>query len=168
MRVCVRGWGFLSHIQCMQTVQSSVFIPPLGSFFLTFRLLFISDLMILSLPSSSPALCPALHFPPGDWPTGWKWAHSRIQNPLKSLSVSFCFPAPSASFYNYSLLPAASLANSCPFTANVFSHLNYRTIIPLAKWSTVSNDIYSTIFASNWPLGGISIHCLSFPCCYCM
>lgn len=54
-----------------------------------------------------------LHFPPGDWPTGWKWARSRIQSPLKSLSVSFCFPAPSASFHNYSLLPAASLANSC-------------------------------------------------------
>ena len=107
------------------------------------------------LPSSLAFFFVLLRSPPGDWPTGWKWARSRIQNPLKSLSVSLCFPGFLCIFLHYFRvtlsLPAASLTISSPLNDSVLSHCHLRTIIsPLDKCSDVFIDIYWPFLAGNW------------------
>ena len=136
------------------------FVPPLWHILLHLWLtvfLWPDD----SLPASHPLWLFVFCFfvlrrvPPGDWPTGWKWARSRIQNPLKSLSVSLCFPGFHCIFLHHfrvtHLLPAASLTISPPLNDTVLSHCHLRTIIsPLDKCSDVFIDVYWPFLTGNW------------------
>lgn len=98
--LCYTGgwWGVFSMFDLRGLMFKSS-APRLWRSLFTCHLLCFHGLMILFLPPLAVG-----HSPPGDWPTGWKWARSRIQNPPKSLSVSFCFPGFLCIFLHYFLI----------------------------------------------------------------
>lgn len=130
---------FLFHVECISCLKLSF-------------LLFISS-----------HLCPIwlfilLHLPPGDWPTGWKWAHSRTQSHLKNLPVSSCFPDFHCIFSIISQLLFTTLSVfllSAVLFSNWFSHSSYKTVYN--QWMNAAVFLMVIGF-----LRDVSMHCLRF------